>query len=658
MTVSKFLNTKPLKVAAPKEQQLKRSNFAGGIDTLTSPEEMGPNTTPYARNVRNVHQGSIGMKKGPGVYTVPQGQTTDNTHVVITAPTDTVISTTNWVATSFIAGGTKSLSRIDLRIKSATVAGTAPIIVELWSDNAGKPGTFIASSSISSAAVTTSYQNLPCYFIEGPALLTGSVNWIVVYQQNNGAGQYNWSASTTYTGGLTSTNSGVAWASTNGLNFTTYLATTGGTLGATRVRFSNGNKYDVYAFKEAGGTTGVYWSAPGTGVLTVIKTGLSGSATDYQFFFTNDLLVYVNNVDNPRQWNGSTDTSVIFPGGFLSSTVMGVINHKNRWFFLESDTNRVVYSEAGDITTYLSTNFLYVPAPKTGTPVTSMWRLQDNLWFGTRKSKYVLYGSDATSFILRQSLATKGVINQNAVTVDGNFAYFVSDDGLYTCNGSTDTIISRFITPTFNSIPDLSKGQLVIWNNNLRWYFAEAGSASCNAMLTLDLINGGWFYDTNAYVQRVFKYQTPGDALSLIECSSTVGAAYFAEQQYSDLGKPIKMEYFDIPQFMGDPGVYKQILFYYVRFVAESGSYLVNCQMDKELQNAPADGFVQMQGGGPIWGTVVWGQFRWGTSNFIESTIPVNGEYRYWQPRITITGADCPIEFVGYTMYYLTQQPR
>jgi hypothetical protein len=334
------------------------------------------------------------------------------------------------------------------------------------------------------------------------------------------------------------------------------------------------------------------------------------------------------------------------------------VNHKNRWCFLEKNTNRVVYSEPGDITNYLSTNFLYVPAPKSGDPASSMFKLQDNLWFGTRTSKYVLYGSDSTSFILRQSLATKGIVNQNSVCVDGNYAYFVSDDGIYSCNGTTDELISRFITPTFMAIPDPSLGQIIVWQNTLRWYFAELGSLVCNAMLSLDLVNGGWFYDTNAYIQRVFKYKTSGDTPYLIECSSRVGQAFKAEQQYSDLGKPIKMEYFDAPQAFGDPAVYKQILFYYVRFVAEAGSYLVNCQMDKELQNSPADGFVQMQGGGTTWGSANWGAFIWGSSNFLEATIPVNGEYRWWQPRFTITGADCPIEFQGYSMYYLSQAPR
>jgi len=661
MTVSKFLNKAPVKITPPKQLTLRKSNFAGGQDTLTSIEELGPNVSPYLRNVRNVHQGSIGTKKGPGFYGVAPGQTTGVTQTSTTGGTDVALTTTSWAASSFTAGSTARMPRADFRVKQGGTAGTAPIIVELWSDSSG-PAAKLASSSISVASVTSSYQLIQVNFIEAPALVSGTKYWWVLYQQSNGTGGYLWSASSTYaSSGLTSVNSGTTWSSGNGFNFTNYLATNGGTLGGGRFNVG-GTNYDVIAIKEVAGTTGVYWINPSTGALTSISTGLSSSATYYSFAYSTGILVYCNGFDSPRQWNGSTDVAIaVVDSGnnnLLSAPAMLVVSHKNRWFFLENGTSRVVFSEVGTATTYLSTNFIYVPSPNNGDAPNSMFELQDYLWFGARKAKWVLSGSDSSSFVLRRSTASKGTVTQPAVVVDGNFAYFASDDGFYSCNGTTDTIISRAITPDYQALADLTKIVMVVWNNQLRCYVPYAGSPVNNGLMMLDLVNGGWFLDNNAYVSVAFRYQQKGDPLLLIECSSLVGQAFKAEQQYSDLGKPIKLEYYDAPQAMGDPGLFKQVLFYYVRFVTEAGSYTIDCQMDKELQNSPASYPVNLQGGGAKWGTAVWGSFVWGQSNFDEFTVPVSGEYRWFQPRFVITGADTPVELQGYSLVYLLEQPR
>ena len=657
MTVSKFLNQNTIKITPPKELPLKKSNFAGGQDSLTSIEELGQNVSPYLRNVRNTHQGSIGTKKGPGYYSQAAGQATDIAHTSTTGAADTTITNTAYAASSFVAGATKRLVEVDLRVKSANA--TAPLLVELWSDNSGVPGSKLAGTSISAGVVTASYLTLPAYFIEAPLLASGTTYWIVCYLQSNGTGSYSWSTSSSYTGGKTSTNTGLSWTTGNGGTFSTILATDGSVLGGDRFAFSNGSKINVIAIKEPAGTTGVYYINDATGAPVAIKSGLSASASYYSFAIFNDYVVFVNGYDGIYQF-----TSDLIPAGVtgivanLANPPMLVANHKNRLFVLDT-MNRVVFCEPGDITTWLSTNFFYVPSPKSGDPVNSMFILQDNLWFGTRKAgKYTLYGSDLSSFVLRHSTATKGTMNQQSVYVDGNFAYFASDDGIYSCNGTTDELMSRSITPDYMAIPDLTKTSIIVWNNELRFYCPQVGQTYNSQLFLWDLVNGGWFIDNNAYISRAIRYQAKGDPIKLLECSSLVGQVFVAEQQYSDLGKPIKLEYFDAPLCMGDPGVFKQILFYYVRFVAQNASYTVDCQMDKELQNSPASTFVQMQGGGAKWGSVNWGSFLWGQSNFDEATVPVNGEYRWFQPRFVITGADTPIELQGYSMRYLIEQPR
>lgn len=660
MASSTFAKKRMVKVAAPKEQMLRKSNFAGGLNTLMSIEELPENESPYLRNVRNVHQGSIGTRKGPGFYSHAGGRTQQANQISTTGATNISVTAVNLAASSFVPTSTARLTSVDLNLKTGTTMPTAPLLVEIWSNASGAPAVKLAGSSLSVASVTTSYQYVTCRFIEAPLLTSGTTYWIVTYMQG-GVGSYSWSASSTYATGSVSNNSGTSWTAGNGMNLKTWLSTDGGTLGGERFTFSSGTKVDLIAIKEATGTTGVYSINANTGALTAISTGLSSSATFYSFEIFNDIVVYVNGYDAPHQWDGTTDSALVVTPVTLTAPAYVVKSHKNHLFLLERNTNRVIFSQPGDIsasTGWPSTNFIYVPSPKSGDPVNSMWELQDNLWFGTRKTKYVLYGADLSSFTLRKSTAVKGVMGPTCVTVDGNFAYFVSDDGIYSISGSTDQLLSKEITPDFQNIADITKGSIIVWNNTLRYYCVGPGSAVCNQMLSLDLVNGGWFYDTNQYISQVFKYKSLGDPLKLVECSSLVGAAFYAEQQYSDLGKPIKLEYFDTPLALGDPGVYKQILFLYMRFAAQSGNYTVDCQVDKDLQNSPASTFVQQQGSGSLWGTAIWGQFTWGQPNFIEATIPVNGENRWYQVRLVITGADCPIELQGYTMYYLSQAPR
>jgi hypothetical protein len=255
--------------------------------------------------------------------------------------------------------------------------------------------------------------------------------------QIGGSGSYNWSSTTTATTSKTSSNSGGTWSSTSyAMNIKTYVATNSKYLGGFRYTPSSSTAKTIMAHG-----TNVY-TVSDAGVTTSVKSGLSSSATEYNFAQSNDILYTVNNFDAPQQWNGTTWAAVA--GSPPTSQLIAF--HKNRLFLVDkSNPTKIVYSELSDYGTYLSTSFIYAPSPKSGDPITSITVFQDNLIIFTRKTKYVLFGDDPGNFVLRQSSGKKGAVNNATVKSDANYVYFLSDDGVYRYNGSSDELISDAI---------------------------------------------------------------------------------------------------------------------------------------------------------------------------------------------------------------------
>ncbi|MFM9011326.1 MAG: choice-of-anchor R domain-containing protein [Planctomycetota bacterium] len=133
---------------------------------------------------------------------------------------------TNWRAIGFTVGGTNTFlqtATIGLNVNSA---GSANVRLDLYSNNAGVPGTSLFSTTQTLAANTL---NLPISFNLNQTLTSGSTYWIVA-QKTGGAGVVAWrpdstsSAPTTQNAsgwanlgnatGITSSNNGATWGST------------------------------------------------------------------------------------------------------------------------------------------------------------------------------------------------------------------------------------------------------------------------------------------------------------------------------------------------------------------------------------------------------------------------------------------------------------
>lgn len=592
----------------------------------------------YARNSTD-RRVAVGTRKGPGFYSVPLGETVDQQQTSTTGAADATLTTTTWQAKKFTAGASGRLTKVEIRPKIGT-APTQHLIVAIYSDSSGSPGTLMATSSILSSGITSSYDYVVARFIEAPVVASGTAYWIVAYMQMGGSGNWLWSSTTNATTAKSSTNSGGSWSATSyDLNAKTYVSTNSKYLGGFRYTPSNATAKTVIAHG-----TNVYTVSDVDGTTTSIKSGLSSSATDYYFAQSNDQLFSVNGADAPQYWDGTTWAAV----GGSPGVSKYLTFHKNRaWFVNAADPTKLVFSELSDYQSYLSTNFIYAPAPKSGDPITGIIVFQDNLIVFTRTTKYVLYGDDPGNFVLRQSSGRKGATSQSSIKADPNYIYYLSEDGVYRYNGSTDELISDSIQTEIDNIADKTKCAAVVHDNYYRLYYPATGATVNNATIIWDTLNNFWLRDSETYIDKPFV----NEENELIEGSSLVGAVYNAEQDYSDLGKPIEFIYWT--KYFGD-GLRKIFLRRVIPSIRlQSQPYNLNIYIDIDQRNTiPLQYTLAAQASGAEWGDgSEYGDGTMFGSAVVSQPKTLRGSEGLWhQIRFEQTGVDTPVEILSYVL--------
>lgn len=619
-------------------------NFQG-LNTTAPYTQLKNGVSPYYYNVRLYARNStdrrvaVGTRKGPGFYSVPLGEAADQQQTSTTEASDQSITDTTWVGKKFTAGASGRLTKVEVNIKQGTTP-TQHLMVAIYSDSGGSPSTLLATSSILLGDTTTSYAYEIARFIEAPTVTSGTDYWIICYQQAGGSGNWSWSTTTNATTAKTSTNSGGTWSTTSfDLNAKTYVSTNSKFLGGFRYTPTSGTNVTVIAHGTA-----VYSINDATGVTTAIETGLSASATDYYFDQADDKLFYTNGYDAPRYYNGTTVTALT---SYLSTGKFAAF-HKNRFFTVDpTDTTKIKYSDLGDYTSSQSTNFIYAPSPKSGDPITGIKVFQDNLIVFTRKTKYVLYGDDPGNFVLRQSSGQKGAVNQHVIQNDPNYVYYLSDDGVYRYNGSADELMSDSIQTEIDSMNDKTKASAIVHNNYYRLYYPGTASAVANSSILWDTLNNFWLRDSGTYIYRPIVMETG----TLVEGSSLVGQVFYAEQQYSDMGKPIDFKYWT--KYFGD-GLHKILLRRLLPSIRlQTQPYDLDVLIDIDQRNTtPISYTVSAQASGITWGSSeTWGGGEtWGSATVSSPTV-MQGTEAYWhQIRYEHSGVDTPVEILSYML--------
>lgn len=630
-------------------------DYSKGINSYEANDVLPENNLRVANDARISTLGRYTTRKGNNFYSVPAGETLSTQQTSVTGASEQSITLTTQFGAKFSAGSNGRLSKVALNLRN-TASGTGAIIVQIQSDSSGSPsGTVLASSSVPAASPTGSLAYIDVRFIEAPTVVSGTSYWIICYVQDDGTNDYKWSSTTNATTAKTSIDSGLTWsATTYDLNYKTYISTDSPTLGLYRAYKSDGTKKTLIAH----GTT-VYSISDVDGSLTTVKSGLTANGK-YYFETGNDVVYYVNNQDAPRKWDFTTDSSN--PGTTTISS--NIILFKDQMMYMDkSAPNRIFFSDKTAFESFTSTNFLYVPSPKSADNLAAWGVLNDNLFIFTRRTKWALSGSDLSSFVLRRSTGLKGTYTQDSVQFTRNYCYFCSDDGIYRFNGATDELISKDITDEYAAITNKAGITTSLANNRFYVFYTPPGGAVNSKCLVYNINYGSWeSIDQNQYINLSCVWNNANDNSELILASSVIGAAYYAEASsntYNNLGKQLEFDIRTKYEFFENPASKKRVKRWYPRFAASAGAFNVSCQYDKDFANSPTTIPTSLASSGATWGGgSLWGAFTWGASATVNPRISIPGRAKYIQLRIKRTAVNNPVDFYGHTLLYMTQRPR
>jgi len=647
--VSDFIRQPNYSPRSPQNIEFNNFNLSGGLNTYDPPEVIDDKYSPYLLNARTNTGGQVETRNGVISYIEPQDQSIDVQQTSTAGAGDQDISQTIWVAQKFTAGVSEVVTRIDLNVKNPGGA-KGPILVWVYSDDGGVPGDVIAQSSITASDVDSSYAYETARFTEPAPIVSGTSYWIVAYLSEGGEGAYDWSTTTNTTLGYTSSDYGSTWdALSASLNFKVYTSAGDPVLGLFRGYFSDGSKNTMWAV----GTT-LY--AYDDSTVTTVNSGLSASATQYWFAQADDYVFYSNGYDAPRRWDGTTDSAI--PGS--PPIFKQIIVHKNRlWGVVADDPTRLFFSDEADYTTYTSTNFVYVPAPKTADAITGIDVIQDNLIVWTRNNKYVLYGSDLTNFVLRKASGFKGAVNDDVVQTYQNYAFFLSDDGVYMFNGNTDKIISAKIKSKIDAIPDKSLCRSVIHDNKYYLFYPAPAQAHATNCLVYDMVYESWWDDDGTHYNCAHKFNGSGDDGEVIFGGHDAGFLVYGDTGTSDMGKRINFEFHTKYSSYKHPSRYKRLRSFYPQFEPQEATYDILVQHDTDLRNSvitydvPTGGTGYTWGGGGLWGSSTWGSDAIVQPSIAPTSLP---RFKYIQHRFKKDGVNTPVTVFGYTAYYQVQR--
>lgn len=617
----------------------------------------GSNLLRSAQNARITTYGEYETRKGIDFHSVAVGETIDQQQTSTASANTTEITYNNRIAQKFTAAASGRMTKVDVRIKNINSAhGT--VMIELWTDSGGTPTLLQATSSIAEATVSGTFAYRTAYFNEAPVVSSGSSYWLVFYVQAESDNSYTLSTTTNTTLSKSSLDNGKTWTSNSfSINFKEYYTTSSGVKGLYRAYKSDGTKVTLFV----SGTT-LYSVDNNTGALTTVKSGLNALATRYHFELMNDIVYYVNGYDGYRKWDFTTESQV------NATNYNGICEHKGLMFFIDvTDPNRVVFSEFGTPETFTSTDWIEVPAPKTGDPVVALTPLNGYLFISTLNNRYILTGTDRDSFALTEAPDQHGTYTTETITVDKNYMYYLSNDGVYRSNGSEAQLLSENVYQELVSLPNKDSCTLQINNGRLYLWYRSSSSGVNDECLVWNLNFSGKTdtvesRDTKTYVSRAFSaFQ---DDHVLLVGSSLVGQVFWQEKPSNDFtnaGGLIEFELSTNYMPFTSPAVLKEIRYWEPRFAAQTESYSISCEYAYDLRNNWTLYDEQnVQGSGNRYGTgLTYGSgMLYGTTSELQSYNYVPGEYRRIALRYKHYATRQPHTFLGHTLVIQTRRIR
>jgi hypothetical protein len=636
------------------------NDYSLGMNSFVSNDKFalkngGQNQWRLAQDARITTLGEYDSRKGFDFNSDAAGETEDQTITSTTGAADASFNEVDRLAQKWTAGTTGRLSKVQLNLKNASSA-SGTIIVEHWTDSSG-PSELVARTSISDTALSASYGYITARFPDAPVITSATSYWIVVYVQSTGSGSFSWSSTTSATTAQVSDDSGTSWASTSyALNFKQFYATDAPVKGLHRAYKSDGTKITLFAQ----GTT-LYSVSESTGALTAVRTGLNSSATHYRFVTVNDVVYYVNGYDGLRKYDFTSETQV------TATNYTHITEHKGMLFLVtEEDPNKMVFSNFADYETFTSTDFVYVPSPKTGDPITAIESLNGYLIIATQDNKFILSGSDNATYSLDESPDQYGTYTQETMAADDNFIYYLADSGVYRSNGAEPQLMSESIYDDIVKLQNKNTCCMAVNRGRLYLWFRSGGSSINDSCYVWNLNYGSGStdmvesLDTEAYVSRAVSGFFDND--NMLVGSSVIGQVYWQEKDSNDntnLGGDINFELQTHYMTFNSPAVLKEIRRWIPRFGAQDNSYTMKCDYATDLRdNWTTQIYSNVQGVGSLWGSATWGSFTWGSTAEVQESDYVPGEYRRIAIRYKHHATRQPQKFLGHTLEVQTRRLR
>lgn len=433
------------------------------------------------------------------------------------------------------------------------------------------------------------------------------------------------------------------------------------------INLTKNKMYKITTWVLNGGTPGNFYinNVPNT----LITTSGAWQKVEVYYFPTTDLTTLDFRSDNQNFY--IDDVTIVDTGvEAIIDPELPILReiafHKDRlWGVPAAEKNALVFSEnpgnpsdqpanAQWYRAWLSVSKIYVPRPYNGSPITSLTSFQDNLVITTQDGKYVLSGTDRGNLFLRESTGFKGALSRKGVIADKNYIYFVSNDGIYRWNGSKDDKMSILIQPLFDDCPRKHEISLALWQNDVRVYMASRFSTLNDVMALFSQDFNEWMFDTNVYADRALYYSDADDDMQLVEFSSQVGAAYYAEVDFNSLGAPIDFDYRLKYDSRGLPGQKKKYKKYVPLVQAVGRTFPITYGNDKNFEGTPREKQQVLNVGGAKIGhfKIGDGTKLTGATAFTPKKTSISGYSYYMQFRVRRKAVNNQVAFMGVQFTY------
>lgn len=450
------------------------------------------------------------------------------------------------------------------------------------------------------------------------------------------------------------------------------------------VNFYKHNRYHVYYWVYSpSATTITTMTLTGTTTTSINTKAVSANTwtfVNFYFYPTSDqtALLIQNTADIYIDDVTIKDSHIDYIVDSELPILSQICYHKDRlWGVSTVDPNKIHFSNApgnpvyqqDNVTPETSNNqwynawrsvdFVYVPRPHEGSPVTALESFQDSLFAFTQDGKYVISGYDSGSFVQRESTGFQGAMSRRGVAKDENNIYFVGTDGFYSFDGTYDTKLSTPIDPLFDAVGNKTLISPVIWKNKVRFYMPSLGSSVNDTCAIWNKDIKEWEYDTDTFVSTAIPYDDANDDNQLVEISSLIPIMYLAEKEYNNLGAPIDFEYRLNYNALGSPAQKKRIKKFFPILQGVDNTFPVTIAIDRDFQNSPRYKSVMLSVNGAVFGTehelgdgILFG----GQTSFKMNKLRLSGYGLYWQFRILRKAVNNRVAFVGAQFSYKTKR--